>query len=319
MTFLRDFPEICRENEPLAEHTWYRLGGPARWFFTPRDESELAAVVSKCREQSVSWRVLGRGANLLVRDDGFDGAVITLAGDFWERVEFAAESEDGDVGSPTRDHAVASIAARIRVVAGAGADFPRLVKKSADRGFSGLENLAGIPGSLGGIIRMNAGGKYGSISQYVDDVRVLERSGEICTRSNAEVGFRYRHTDLEGAIVLSATLHLDASDAAQTVARFRTIWNEKAASQPAVSEHSCGCIFKNPSKTASELSAGALIDRAGLKRTRIGGAEISERHANFIVARSGATAKDVLDLIELAKDRVHSQFGVALETEVEIW
>lgn len=305
---------FCREEEPLRDHTWYRLGGPARWFLTPRDESELLEALARCRTYAIDWRVLGHGANLLVCDAGIDGAVIVLTGPAWEAVRFDSSTAEADqsCATPMTHHAQ-------RIFAAAGADFPRLVKQCASRGLAGLENLAGIPGSVGGIIRMNAGGKYGSVSQYVESVRVLERDGRVNTRSNADVDFRYRHSNLDGCIVLGAVFRLPVGDPAETTQRFRRIWNEKAASQPAVSQRSCGCIFKNPPAAASKFSAGALIDRAGLKGVRVGGAEISSRHANFIVAHDGATAQDVLDLIALAKDRVRSTGGPELELEVEVW
>lgn len=293
MNWLSGLEEICRPDARLCEHTWYGLGGPARWLLTPRDEEELAVVLRRCVEHNVAWRLLGQGANVLVRDQGIDGAVIKLAGPTWERVRF---------DDP-------------RVHAAAGVDFTSLVKETVQRGLVGLEKLAGIPGTVGGAIRMNAGGRYGSIGQYVRDVRLMGPDGRVRLRTAEELGFEYRSSKLDGGVVTAATFELTPGDPHAALERFSRIWNEKHASQPAVSAKSAGCVFKNPAGHA----AGALIDQAGLKGHRRGGAEISTRHANFIVAHAGAKAQDVVDLIVLAKDRVRSETGIELELEVEIW
>lgn len=284
---------ICQADAPLAPLTMYKLGGPARWLLTPRDEPELAAVLDRCRERRLPWRVLGRGANVLVRDEGVDAAVIMLTGLAWEQVSWV---------DPL-------------VHAAGGADFPRLVRHSVERGLAGLESLAGIPGSVGGIIRMNAGGKHGDIARYTRDVRVMDGAGEITTRRGPEIGFAYRHTDLDGCIVLGATFELTPGDRDSLMRRFQSIWQEKYATQPAVRERTAGCVFKNPAGD----SAGRLLDALNLKGARVGGAEISRKHANFIVALPGASSQNVLDLITLARERVRASAGLELEFEVEIW
>ena len=294
MTYFADFEEICQPDAPLAPLTWYKLGGPARWLLSPRDEAELSAVVLRCKEHDIQWRVLGWGANVLVRDAGVDGAVIRLVGPAWEELRW-------------NDPAV---------YAAAGAGFPRLQRESAERGLAGFENLSGIPGTVGGLIRMNAGGRYGSIGEFVQDVRVMDARGRITVRTAAQVGFTYRHTELGACIVLGATFKLTPGDREAISTRARTIWTDKRASQPAVGLRSAGCIFKNPSV---DRPAGLLLDRCGLKGTRLGRAEISTEHANFIVVHEGATAQHVLDLIALARDRVQENEGIALELEVETW
>ena len=288
------FEHFVRSNVPLRDFVWYRLGGPARWFCEPRDEAELAALLDRLRDASVPWRVLGRGANVLIRDAGFDGAVIRLAGREFERVAFE----------------------QALVHASAGADFPRLVRETIRRGLVGLEKLAGIPGSLGGVIRMNAGGRYGDIRDFVRAVRWIDRAGEIVEKPADAVGFAYRHTALDGCVVLGATLELCEGDAQVALAEHQRIWREKYDTQPPMAERTSGCVFKNPPGDA----AGRLVDAAGLKNPkRVGGACISERHANFIVADQNATAADVLALIDLARQRVRETTGIELETEVEIW
>lgn len=305
MTWYSGLEEICRPDVPLRDFTWYHLGGSARWFFTPRSEQQLRDLLARCRGHGVPWRVLGRGANILVRDQGFDGAVIHLRTPPWiPRSDPAALSEFEQV---TYDGPL--------LAAGAGAEFTRLVRQACNRGLGGLEALAGIPGTLGGIVRMNAGGRYGEIREFVRSVRVLDAAGQVRELTPAQVGFSYRHTALDGCIVLGAALELRPADAAALTARYREIWNNKFATQPPVSERSAGCIFKNP----PGQSAGALIDQSGLKGARRGGAEISRKHANFIVAAEGATAQDVLDLIAHAQERVQAEKGVLLEREVEVW
>jgi UDP-N-acetylmuramate dehydrogenase len=243
--------------------------------------------------ENVGWRVLGKGANVLVSDAGVDGAVIVLDQTAFQSCRW------GTVG----------------VAVGAGYDFPQLVRAAANRGLGGLEGLAGIPGTVGGIVRMNAGGKYGFIGEVVEAVDVLTAEGGIERRSAAQVDFGYRQTQLDGCVVVGAELRLTPGDAATITATYRRVWQEKSAEQPAVAKRSAGCIFKNPPGAA----AGQLIDACGLKGERRGGAEISPRHANFIVADPAARTQDVLELIALAKDRVADRFGIALETEIELW
>lgn len=293
MSWCSDFEEIVRAEVPLRTYTWYQLGGPARWFCVPRDERELAAVLRRIREDRIPWRVLGGGANVVVRDEGFDGVVIHLRGPVFEKVEFVDEV----------------------VYTGAGADLPKLTRATIKRGLVGLEALAGIPGTVGGAVRMNAGGRHGEIGGLVREVRVLEPNGEIVARRAAEVGFAYRRTNLDGCVVLGVRLGLQREDAEWALERHRQIWNEKHENQPSIAARSSGCIFKNP----PGQSAGRLLDEAGLKGVRVGGAEISTRHANFIVAGDDATADDVLKLIQLAKERVREARGVELQPEVDIW
>ena len=293
MNCFADWKDICQVDAALAPLTWYKLGGAARWLLTPRAEPELEKVLATCRELGVSWHVLGCGSNLLIRDEGVDGAVIRLVGPAWEAVRW---EESG-------------------VSAACGADFMHLQKQCAERGLAGLETLAGIPGSVGGIIRMNAGGKHGNIAQFTREVRVLDANGGVSTRSAEKVGFGYRRTNLAGGIVLGATFTLTPGEPGDIEARARAIWNEKRDTQPALGQRTAGCIFRNPPGD----SAGRLIDACGLKGACRGQARISRKHANFIIAEQGATAQDVLDLIEHTKECVHKSVGIELEIEIEIW
>jgi len=295
MSCFAGFEEICQPDAPLANLTWYRLGGPARWLLTPRNGDELAAVLARCEQHGVPWRVLGRGANVLVRDAGVDAAVIRLTGPVWEQVRWDA--------APL-------------IYAAAGVDFPKLISQCVERGLGGLENLAGIPGTVGGVVRMNAGGRYGEIGRYVRELRVMDGDGQIRPRAARDVGFAYRRTALDGCILLGVTLALEPADPAALRQRFKEIWEERAASQPAVSGRTAGCVFKNPS---ADRPAGWLLDRCGLKGLRCGGAMISEKHANFIIAGEGATSQNVIDLMARARDCVRREYGIELEPEIEIW
>lgn len=237
-------------------------------------------------------KALGRGANVLVSDDGFDGVVVRLEGSSFRKT----------VRRGTRLHV------------GGGVDLTRLIRYCCGRGLSGLEGLAGIPASVGGAIRMNAGGRYGEFGDVVRQVEIVRPDGQRETWSKEQCGFGYRSSNLGDNIVVAAELELREDDPTQVRKRFDEYFAVKQASQP-LAEHSAGCIFKNP----PGRSAGALIDQAGLKGTECGAASVSEKHANFIVARSGATASDVLRLIDVIRDRVHDAFNTDLEVEIDIW
>ena len=289
---------ILIEREPLARHTWFNMGGPARWFARPRSPVELAEIIRRCRDHRLDHLMLGLGANLLVDDGGVDAVVTRLDAPEFRTVTF------GDEGSSDE----------VLVSAGGGADMARLSWATVKRGLRGLEVLAGIPGTVGGIIRMNAGGKFGCVADLVHEVTVVTPDGVLRTLTPAQVGFAYRHTRLAGAVVCAATFRLHRDDAARVQTDYRQIWAYKTSSQP-LKCRSAGCVFKNPPGD----SAGRLIDQAGLKGARAGGAFVSERHANFIVADAGASATDVMTLIERIRREVRERFGTLLELEVQVW
>ena len=289
---LDEFHDILRRDEPLAPFTWLKLGGPAQFFLTPRDADELARVLRSCHAQQIPVHVLGSGSNLLVRDEGISGAVIRLE-------------------SPRFSDVV--IADRI-VRAGAGALLSHVVTETVRAGLAGLENLAGIPGTIGGAVLGNAGGRYGDLGQFVRTVTVLSYQGETQVRRSDELAFAYRSSNVDDAVVLDVELELRPDDPEEIAKRLRKIWVLKKSSQP-LSSQSAGCMFKNP----RGLSAGSLIEQAGLKGTKIGAAEISDRHANFIVTQADATSADVLRLVDLIRSKVTEQFGVHLELEIKIW
>ncbi len=282
-------------DAPLAPLTWYHLGGPADVLAQPRDIDELARLFAACRDAGVACRVLGAGANLLVDDDGVDGVVVQLTAPGFTAIE---------VDGPT-------------VTAGAGADLPRLVLETGRHGLAGLDPLAGIPATVGGAIRMNAGGKFGAIGPRVTTLTSLTDAGQTRTLGAADLAFDYRCSNITDPIILRATFDLEPTDPVALRARVKQVFAYKKSTQP-LAAHSAGCAFKNPIGQ-TEASAGALVDRAGLKGHRVGGAEISPRHANFIVVHPGGAARDVLHLIRFAQRRVAERFDVQLQPELVVW
>ena len=292
MVWLNEFADRTISNAPLAPLTWFRLGGPARHLVSPRDARDLARLLRFARQENVPFRLLGHGANVLVGDQGVPGIVVRLNQGMFRQTYF----DD------------------TRVSVGAGVDLMRLCRSCCERGLGVLEGLAGIPGSVGGAVKMNAGGRFGQFGDAVACATVLTRDGVTEVRNRKQLGLGYRRSNLDGATVLSVDLELTHDDPKELTDRYREIWALKRGSQP-VADKSAGCIFKNP----TGYSAGALIDRAGLKGISSGGARVSERHANFIIAEARARAIDVLRLVDEIRDRVRTSFGIELELEVEVW
>jgi UDP-N-acetylmuramate dehydrogenase len=237
-------------------------------------------------------RVLGFGSNLLISDDGVKGAVIKLDTEQFAQTEFD----------------------NMTLTAWAGAELAKLVLTCVQKGLSGLEALTGIPGSVGGSVKMNAGGNFGDIGAVVEKVTLMDNTGGIFEKSKPELIFDYRRTNIIAPFILNAQMELGRGDPEQIMRSVKEIWIYKKNNQPLNTKNS-GCIFKNP----RGLSAGAMIDRAGLKGLQVGGAKVSEKHANFIVAEKGCTSKDVSRLIEAVRQRVREQFDIELELEIEIW
>jgi UDP-N-acetylmuramate dehydrogenase len=214
------------------------------------------------------------------------------------------------------------------VIAGAGANLPKMVNESVRLGLGGLEGLGGIPASLGGAIRMNAGGSFGQIADVVQRVHGLRRNGTEFTLSRKEIGFSYRHSGLDDVIITHVELALFPTDPVSLRTRHKDVMAYKAKSQP-MAERSAGCVFKNPTLSADlkdigvkgqRVSAGMLIDKAGCKGMAVGGASVSERHGNFIVAdMKTATARNVIDLMDKVTHKVQAAFGVKLVPEVVVW
>lgn len=292
MSSLEDFADILKRDQPLAPYTWLKVGGNAEYFVEPRTVDELLQVVRTCHENGIPTRVLGGGSNLLIRDQGVPGVVIYLSREVFSRIEV--------VGTTVR--------------AGAGAALGHLLSVSAKAGLSGLESLAGIPGTVGGALRGNAGGRSGDIGQFVQSVVVMTGKGEQFCRTEDELSFGYRTSSINELVVLESTFQLQEDRPDEITRRIRKLWIMRKATQP-LTFQSAGCIFKNP----RGISAGTLIERTGLKGSRVGRAEISDRHANFIVTEEGVRSCDVQNLINSVRTSVSDQFGVDLELEIEIW
>jgi UDP-N-acetylmuramate dehydrogenase len=283
---------IVREGELLGPHTWFGLGGPAEYFAEPSSIDELSAVVRRCSDEGIPVRVLGGGSNLLVRDEGVHGMIVRLSAPAFQEIK----------------------ATRQNLTAGSGARLGHVVSTAVREGLAGLEPLVGIPGTLGGALRGNAGSHGGDVGQWVCRATTMTRTGEIVIRNRGELVFSYRQSNLDDLVILDCEFELEREDPQELTKRMQKNWIMKKASQP-LGHQSTGCIFKNP----RGISAGMLIEQAGLKGVRVGGAEVSDRHANFIVADPDATSQDVLQLIERIRNTVAERLGVELETEIEVW
>ncbi len=282
---------VIRQSEPLARRTTLRVGGPADLYVEPGSEADLGAVVTFCAERGVPFFVLGRGSNLLVRDGGFRGLVICLA-----HPDFARVARQGT-----------------RLICGAGARLKIVATEARRQGLSGLEFLEGIPGTIGGALRMNAGAMGDAIFNRVESLRLMDFKGRIQERSASEMNPRYRECDgLKNHIALSTVLQGKPDERDSIESRMADFSRRRWQSQPAAP--SAGCMFKNP----PVVPAGRLIDELGLKGTRVGGAMISHEHGNFLVNDGTATAADVLSLIQVVQTRAQSERGVELELEVQV-
>ncbi len=293
MHLFDDFRGIVTPDHPLAPLVWFRLGGPAAYFASPRGLDELVPLLKRCREQGFAFKILAGGSNVLVRDEGVDALVIHLESPFFSDIT-------------VHDNVVE---------AGCAVPLTALISHSARSGLAGLEILTGIPGTVGGALRGNAGGRQGAVGQFVRRATVLDNSDLIQVRERDDLSFADRDSNLDEPLILSAEFELSPEDPESVVRRMRRIWIIKKENQP-YGHQSSGCIFKNP---APDVSAGALIDEAGLKGTVLGGAEVSDRHANFIIAHPGATAADVLQLIDRIRQRVWQQYGYELELQIQVW
>jgi UDP-N-acetylmuramate dehydrogenase len=279
-------------DAPIAEMTTLKVGGPARVHVEVERDEDLAAVGRACREHDVPWLVVGRGSNLLVADRGWPGIAISLGRGF------RGYEVDG-----------------ARVTAGAAEPLPNLAVKLANEGLGGFAWAAAVPGSLGGGVRMNAGAHGGEMADHLVEAELFRLgSGTRETWPVDQLGLRYRHSELPSdAVVVAATLRLEPGDADEVRDEITEIMQWRRAHQP-INEPNCGSVFTNPDGG----SAGRLVEAVGGKELRIGGAQVSELHANFIVTSGEATAADVRELIRTLRQRVADEFGVVLRPEVQM-
>ena len=276
--------------EPMTKHTSFHIGGPAELMAQPQSEAELQSLLMKAAEAAVPVTLVGNGSNLLVRDKGIRGLVIKL-------------------GSMLRDIKVSGNV----LTFGSGVSLAQASKKAAELGLSGMEFAVGIPGSIGGAVYMNAGAYDGEMSKVVKSVRVMDAAGEVSELSAGELDFGYRHSALQGSskIVTSVTVELAAGDKQAIAEKMADFSNRRITKQP-LELPSAGSMFKRP----PGYFAGTLIDQTGLKGYTVGGAQVSTKHAGFVVNIGGATAADVLQLISDVQAKVFAAHGVHLEPEV---
>jgi UDP-N-acetylmuramate dehydrogenase len=286
------FEKILRCNEPLAPRTWFQLGGAAEYFAEPQSVAELAELVRRCREQEIPVHVLGGGSNVLVRDEGVQGVVVHLS-----RPEFAGIRID-----------------RRSVTAGGGALLGDAIASSVREGLAGLEALVGIPGTIGGALHNNTGTHAGDVGQWAARATVLTRSGEILQRERDDLVFAYRQSSLDELVILDVQFDLEEEDPVQLTKRMQKQWIVKRASEP-LSHKGVGCMFKDP----RGMSAALLVEQVGLKGATEGGAQVSQQNANFVTVNEGATAADVLRLLETVGAAVAERLGIDLEMAVEVW
>lgn len=288
-------PERVERNFPLARLTTVRTGGEADWFSRPGDEESLVTVLRWAGEEKLPVGVIGSGSNLLVADDGFHGLALKLDG------ELAGIEREGD-----------------RVLCGGGYRFPSAAAKTANWGLSGLEFGVNIPGTAGGAVRMNANAYGGQLARVLEWVDVCTAAGSE-RRTPDQLGFTYRHSNLrEGEVVARASFRLAPADPEEIKATLASMRERRREAQPAGIK-TFGSTFKNPEDERAEgRSAGQLLEAAGCRGLRHGGARFSEKHANFVENDRDATTADVLELMAEGRRRVHERFGVELEPEVQV-
>jgi len=284
---------LVHEQTPLGPLTTLGVGGPAPWVLEPRSREELLLAVTELAAAGLPWRMLGHGSNLLIGDAGVPEIVIRTS------------RMDGIWHHGKREHA-------LRVAA--GTSLARLVSVAQKQGLAGAEALIGIPGTLGGAVAGNAGSRHGSIGDVLVSVTVVQRDGSVQERACTPADFGYRSSPFRGEVVLDAVLQLRPEAPAAIRARLAAILAAKRESQP-LTAASAGCIFRN----SADAPSGRRIEQAGCKGLSVGGAIVSERHANFIVNTGGARAADVLELVAAVQQRVAEQGGPPLVLEVELW
>lgn len=296
MELARALREVCpglelRENEPMSRHTSFRVGGPAALMALPKTKFEAAQAVKTARAHGITPFFLGNGSNLLVRDEGYEGFLIKPAG-----------GEFGEIREVNG-----------QLVSGSAVTLARLAVAALDRGLTGLEFAHGIPGTVGGGVFMNAGAYGGEMAQVVTEVTCLNESGEV--EKVTEFDFSYRHSAFSDGrrMILSAAFKLEQGDRDAIKARMDELAAQRQSKQP-LEYPSAGSMFKRP----VGYFAGALIEQNGLKGFTVGGAQVSEKHAGFVINRGGATCADVLELVRQVQEKVKAANGVELEMEVRV-
>lgn len=292
MSLISGFEHIVRENEPLAPFTRLKLGGIAEYFAEPTTADELIGLIKRFSEHELPIRLLGGGTNLLIRGTGVAGLVIQLAAPAFCTIDIAGN----------------------HITAGGGTQISHFVASAVREGLSGPEQLVGIPGTIGGALHNNTGAHGIDIGSCVQSVDVITRAGERVTRDKESLSFSYRRSSLTELVILSAKFQFEIEDSATLTKQMQKLWIVQRASHP-TSDENATYIFKDHGGD----SAAALIERAGLKGTRVGKVEISDQDANFFVALPGATSDDVVQLMELVRTQVAERLEVELENAIQIW
>ena len=292
MAFQSGLEHIVRADESLAPYTWLRLGGPAEYFAEPTNLDELTELVRRCREADIPVRLVGGGSNLLVRDQGVRGLVLHLS---------AAAFADVRLDQGT-------------LQAGGGAKLSHLIATAVREGLAGLESLVGIPGTVGGALHGNATCHGANIGSYCQSVTVITHGGEVCTRTRDEMLFAYRKSNLDELVILDATFDLEAAESDGLTKQMQKLWIVNKAHQP-LPDQRTAMLFEDH----GGMSAAKLIEEAGLQKSEVGGVSLSERNANYVIADSKATSRDVLELTDLLREGILQRLGIELELAVDVW
>jgi UDP-N-acetylmuramate dehydrogenase len=290
--FPHELQHVIRENEPLGPLTWLKIGGPARYFAEPTSEKELVQLVQACHANSIPLRVLGGGSNLLIREAGFDGVVLSISS-----AAFSAMKTEGN-----------------QIRCGTGAKLSHLVTYSVGAGLGGLEHLVGIPGTVGGALHGNSGTLNGDIGQRVHSARLLRSDGTLIELAGDKLHFSTRKSSLDELVILDCLFDLDPLDAKALTNRMQTLWIIKRSTQP-TNSLAAAIPFVDP----VTASASELIEESGLRGAVEGAVQLSQTYPNFIVAGPGATSEQVLALIERIRSVVYKQTGVQLQLHLKIW
>ncbi len=292
MTLFESFPHIVRENEPLAQYSWLRIGGNARYFAEPTTTQELSRLVKAASNAGLTVRILGGGSNLLIRESGVDALVISLSAPDFSQIEIKGTS----------------------VKAGAGAKLGHLVSRTVGAGLAGLEHLVGIPGTVGGAVIGNAGVIHDDLGSSVVAATILNRDGSIAQREASGLQFAFRRSNLDDAIVLSIDLQLETGAESDLTRRMQASWIIKRANQPSTDLRTV-LAFVEP----DGVSLGELFETAGVRGASDGEATLSAQYPGYIIASGAITSDQVLALIAQVRRAVELKTGVALQSQLRIW
>ncbi len=290
--FPKKIQHIVRTNEPLGPMTWLGIGGPAKYFAEPTSEAELCGFVKSCHENKIPVRIIGGGSNLLIREAGFDGAVVSISASSFAKMEIQGT----------------------RVRCGGGAKLSHLITHTVGAGLAGLEHLVGIPGTVGGALHGNSGTLNGDIGQRVCSARLLRQDGEIEVYEGSRLHFSTRKSSLDQLVILDCEFDLENSDSAILTNRMQSLWIVKRANQPSRT-YAGAMAFVDPLTT----SAAELIEQVGLRGAAEGSVQLSSAYANFLIAGPGATSDQVLALTDRVRNAVYRQTGVQLQLHLKVW